>query len=85
MANYRQQTGSSLLASTPCSSCFQALSLCFSSVDANGVCCGTSSSVTVYIGSQETFATASNLYATSSLGAGALATAGFYSDDSGTC
>tara|TARA_R110000851_G_scaffold12650_10_gene43724 strand:+ start:8007 stop:8450 length:444 start_codon:yes stop_codon:yes gene_type:complete len=82
MANYRQQTAGGLQAETACTSCFSTLSLCYSSTE-NGLCCETPTSVIVYVPSGETFATASNLYATSSLTT--LADAGFYSDDSSLC
>ena len=82
MANYRQQTNSVLQASSACTSCFSTLTLCYSATE-NGLCCDTPTSVIVYVPSGETFATASNLYATSDLTT--LADAGFYSDDPNLC
>ena len=84
MANFREQTGASLGALTGCSNCYTALSLCFSSTSASDVCCNVVTLVTVYVPVGETFATASNLYATNALSGGSLAQAGFYSAD-GPC
>ena len=84
MSNYRQQTGSSLLGSNTCTSCYTTLSLCYSSTSASDVCCNSMTSVTVYVPAGETFANANNLYATAALSGGSLAAAGYYSAD-GAC
>lgn len=84
MSNYRQQTGSSLLGSNNCPNCYTTLSLCYSSTSASNVCCNLTTPVTVYVPVGETFANASNLYASAALSGGSLAPAGYYSAD-GAC
>ena len=84
MPTYRQQTGSTLTSVTTCPNCYTTLSLCYSSTSASDVCCNSMTSVIVYVPAGETFANASNLYASTALSGGALAAAGYYSYD-GAC
>jgi len=79
MANYRQQTGNTLGASAACPSCSVSISLKYDATDADGLCCGTPSTVTVYVPTGTTFATATTLYQDNALTTAAAA--GFYSDD----
>ena len=87
MPNYRQQTTGNLGSVTACASCYSSLSLCFSSVSANELCCGNSTSVTVFVAGAGVTTLASVtglLYTTSALDVEAAV--GFYSDDlSGGC
>ena len=90
MPNYRQQTATSLGSTTACPSCapiYSSLSLCFSSVSADALCCGNSTSVTVYVAGTGVTTLASVtglLYTTTALNVEAAV--GFYSDDlSGGC
>ena len=87
MPNYRQQTATSLGSTTACPSCapiYSSLSLCFSSVSADALCCGNSTSVTVYVAGAGVTTLASVtglLYTTTALNVEAAV--GFYSDDAG--
>ena len=87
MPNYRQQTLGNLGTVSACASCYSSLSLCFSSVSANELCCGNSISVTVFVagaGVTTLASVAGLLYTTSALDVEAAV--GFYSDDlSGGC
>jgi len=87
MPNYRQQTTGNLGTVSACASCYSSLSLCFSSVSANELCCGNSTSVTVFVAGTgiTTLASVTGfLYTTSALDVEAAV--GFYSDDlSGGC
>jgi hypothetical protein len=56
-----------------------ALNLCYSSVSYDELCCGTSTPVTVWIDSSDTFATTLGLYTTANLNINAPD--GYYSDD----
>lgn len=82
MATYRQQTGATLGSSQTCATCSTQLILCYASTT-SVLCCGSSTTATVYVASGATFATATNLYSDAALTT--LATAGFYSSNSGTC
>jgi len=79
MANYRKQTVSSLEAYTGCPSCSTELSLCFSAVSADELCCGTATPSTVWIDSSYTFINAPDLFTTSVMDV--KAATGWYSDD----
>ena len=87
MPNYRQQTSGGLGTVSACASCYSSLSLCFSSVSADELCCGNSTSVTVFVAGAGVTTLASVtglLYTTSALDVEAAV--GFYSDDlSGGC
>ena len=87
---YRRQLSGLLGPSVACESCapsYSSLSLCFSSVSANELCCGNSTSVTVFVAGAGVTTLASVtglLYTTSALNVEAAV--GFYSDDlSGGC
>jgi hypothetical protein len=87
---YRRQLSGLLGPSVACESCapiYSSLSLCFSSVSANELCCGNSTSVTVFVAGTgiTTLASVTGfLYTTSALDVEAAV--GFYSDDlSGGC
>ena len=82
---YRFWNGSAFpsLTTTPCPSCATALSLCYSSSSVNDLCCNTSSTVTVYVASGETFINNNGLYTTSSLTT--AAPNGYYSQNANTC
>lgn len=80
MANYRQQTSGGLQSEQTCALCYTALTLCYAA-DVDDLCCGTATEVTVYVPAGQTFDDATNLYATTALSAGALATTGYYSDE----
>lgn len=82
MANYRQQTAGVLGSSLVCAPCYDTLTLCYSTV-AQDLCCGSPTSVTVYVNAGETLATATNLYSDTALTT--VATAGYYSDDTNNC
>jgi len=82
MATYRQQTGATLGTSQTCATCSTQLTLCYAST-ISVLCCGSSTTATVFVASGATFATATNLYSEATLTT--LATAGFYSSNSGTC
>tara|TARA_R110002020_G_scaffold62942_6_gene167910 strand:+ start:9811 stop:10068 length:258 start_codon:yes stop_codon:yes gene_type:complete len=82
MANYRQQTGGTLGTSQTCPTCSTQLILCYATT-ANTVCCGTSTTATVYVAAGATFATATLLYSDAALTT--IAAAGYYSTDAGTC
>ena len=58
------------------------ISLCYATTE-DAVCCGSSSTATVYVIAGETFTTAANFY--SNANRTALSPVGFYSPNSGTC
>ena len=87
---YRRQLSGLLGPSVACESCapiYSSLSLCFSSVSADALCCGNPTSVTVFVAGAGVTTLASVtglLYTTSALDVEAAV--GFYSDDlSGGC
>jgi len=75
----RQQLSGVLLNTQSCSNCSTELSLCFSAVSADELCCGTATPVSVWINSSYTFTTAPDLFTTSAMSTRVLA--GWYSDD----
>lgn len=82
-SEYREQSGGALLAgSTTCSACRTAVSACFSSTSEQ-VCCGTSTSVIIYIDTGYNFNNAPDFYANQS--DNTIAPTGYYSKTSGTC
>ena len=82
---YRYWDGSSFpsTAINTCPSCSTSLSLCYSSTSANDLCCNTSTNVTVYVGSGQTFLNNTGLYSDSSLTT--AAPNGYYSQNANTC
>ena len=82
MANYRQQTGGTLGSSQTCPTCSTQLTLCYATTT-NALCCGTSTTATVYVAAGANFATATLLYSDAALTT--IAAAGYYSSDAGTC
>ena len=77
--NYREWSGTAFvsLLSVLCPSCFNALTLCYSSVSATDLCCNNSTTVTVYLAAGETFENNTGMYSNQSLTTAAAD--GFYS------
>ena len=77
--NYREWSGTAFvsLLSALCPSCFNSLTLCYSSVSATDLCCNNSTTVTVYLAAGETFENNTGMYSNQSLTTAAAD--GFYS------
>ena len=77
--NWREWSGTAFvsLLSVLCPSCFNTLTLCYSSVSATDLCCNNSTTVTVYLAAGETFENNTGMYSNQSLTTAAAD--GFYS------
>jgi len=81
MGNYRIQNATSVGSQVACPTCSTSLTLCFATT-ANELCCGQPSAAIVFIPSNQTFATATNLYTSAAMTT--ISPAGYYSDDQPT-
>jgi hypothetical protein len=81
MGNYRLQTSNSIGGEIACSTCATQLTLCYSSTSYE-LCCGQPAAAVVFIPSNKTFATATDLFTSDAMTT--KAPVGFYSDDQPT-
>mgnify|MGYP003652887636 FL=1 len=79
MANYRQQTVSGLGVNTPCTSCYTAISLYYSSTSADDLCCAQTSTTTYFLAPGVASFGAANVIYSDDIGT--VASDGFYREN----